>query len=140
MFHRSPSLSTAPRAPLDDLYLPIPLRKGTHTCTRHIVSHFISYDCLSPSFYAFTLSVTSKSITQSHVEAARVPTWKAEIDLEVEAFVSRGTFTLVPFPIDANIVTFKWVFTLTYYPNSTIARHKAHLVARGFTQVYGIDY
>lgn len=32
------------------------------------------------------------------------------------------------------------VFTLKYHPNDSIARHKACMVARGFTQVYEINY
>ena len=62
------------------------------------------------------------------------------MDYEVEALVSRGTWTLVPRPADVNIVTCKWVFTVKYYLDGTISRHKARLVARGFTQAYGIDY
>ena len=58
----------------------------------------------------------------------------------MEALVSRRTWTLVPRLADANTIMFKWVFTLKYHLDSTIARHKAHLVARGFTQVYDIDY
>ena len=58
----------------------------------------------------------------------------------VEALVFRGTWTLVPHPTDANIVTCKWVFTVKYHPDGTIARHMARLVACGFTQAYAIDY
>ena len=61
------------------------------------------------------------------------------MDHEVEALVFRGTWTLVPRPADANIVTYKWVFTIKYHPDGTIAYHKARLVARGFTQAYDID-
>ena len=62
------------------------------------------------------------------------------MDLEYCALVHRGTWDLVPRPTDVNIVTCKWVFTLKYYPDGTLARHKARLVARGFTQAHGIDY
>ena len=62
------------------------------------------------------------------------------MDHKVEALVSWGTWTLVSRPADANIVTCKWVFTIKYHPDGTIARHKARLIARGFTQVYDIDY
>ena len=51
-----------------------------------------------------------------------------------------GTWNLVSRPTDANIVTCKWVFTLKYHPDVTVARHKARLVARGFTQAHSIDY
>ena len=50
------------------------------------------------------------------------------MDHEVEALVSRGTWTLVPRPTDANIVTCKWVFTIKYHPDGTMSRHKARLV------------
>ena len=136
----SPSPVIVPQAPPNDRHLPIALRKGTHTCTQHPIYHFVFYDRLSPSFRAFALLVASESILRSHVEAAQVREWKAAMDHEVEALVSRGTWTLVPRPADANIVTCKWVFIIKYHPDGTIARHKARLVARGFTQAYDIDY
>ena len=80
-----------PPAPPNDLHLPIALRKGTRACTQHPISHFVSYDRLSPSFCAFALLVASESIPRSHVEAAHVHEWKAAMDHEVEALVSRGT-------------------------------------------------
>ena len=113
---------------------------GTRACTHHPISHFVSYDTLYPSFRAFALSVASESIPPSHAEASQVREWKAVMDNEVEALVSQGTWTLVPRPADANIVTCKWVFTIKYHPDGTIAHHNAHLVALGFTQAYGINY
>ena len=50
------------------------------------------------------------------------------------------SWDLVPCPSDANIVTCKWVFTLKYHPDGTVACHKARLVGKGFTQTHGIDY
>ena len=119
----SPSLIVVPQAPPNDLHLPIALRKGTRACTQHPISHFVSYESLSPSFRAFALLVASESIPRTHVEAAQVREWKAAMDHEVEALVSRGTWTLVPRSVDANIVTCKWVFTIKYHPDGTIAHH-----------------
>ena len=47
---------------------------------------------------------------------------------------------MVPRPANTNIVKCKWVFTIKYHLDGTIARHKARLVARGFTHAYDIDY
>ena len=62
------------------------------------------------------------------------------MDYEVEALVSRGTWTSITRPVHANIVTCKWVIAVKYHLDGTIARHKARLVARRFTQTYDIDY
>ena len=37
-------------------------------------------------------------------------------------------------------MTCKWVFTVKYKSNGTVERYKTHLVAKGFTQMYRIDY
>ena len=42
--------------------------------------------------------------------------------------------------IDVNIMTRKWIFTLKYYLDSSIAHHKAQLVARGCTKAYRTYY
>ena len=62
------------------------------------------------------------------------------MDVEYTAFIQRETWTLVPRPIDANVVSCKWVYSLKYNPDGSIARYKARLVARGFSQAYGLDY
>ena len=61
------------------------------------------------------------------------------MDSRVESLVSQETWTLVPGPTNANIFMCKWVFTLKYHPDDTIARHLASLVTCGFTQMYDIN-
>jgi hypothetical protein len=43
-------------------------------------------------------------------------------------------------PKGVNIVSNKWVFKVKRLPNGRIDRYKVRLVARGFSQQYGIDY
>ncbi|MCR2848001.1 reverse transcriptase domain-containing protein, partial [Heyndrickxia coagulans] len=38
------------------------------------------------------------------------------------------------------VVSYKWIFTVKHNSDGSINRYKARLVARGFTQSYGIDY
>ena len=66
--------------------------------------------------------------------------WKAAIQSEYDSLVSRNTWRLVPRPAGRKLVDFKWVFKLKRDADGNIARYKARLVTRGFTQEHGIDY
>lgn len=47
-----PPSSTSSPPPISELDLPFAIRKGKHTCTSHLISNYVSYDHLSPSFSA----------------------------------------------------------------------------------------
>ena len=130
----------SPPPPVSDLDLPIALRKGTRQCTQYPIAHHVSPARLSPSYQSLALAVLTESIPKSYIEALQVPAWKAAMDVVYAAFIQRETWTLVPWPIDANVVSCKWVYSLEYNPDGSIARYKARLVARGFSQAYGLDY
>ena len=53
---------------------------------------------------------------------------------------SHGTWNLAPRPVNASVVGCRLVYTIKYTPCSSVDRYKARLVARGFTQTFGIDY
>lgn len=71
--------------------------------------------------------------------AAKNPAWLTAKDEEVQALQTNRTWILVPRPANTNIVGSKWVFRTKYLPNGSIERLKAHLVAKGYTQVPGLD-
>lgn len=68
--------------------------------------------------------------------------WQEAIDAELDALKKNGTWTLVK-PDQSlnnfNVVDSKWIFKIKKEPGGK-ERYKARLVARGFTQKYGLDY
>jgi len=66
--------------------------------------------------------------------------WKKAIDAELVALAANGTWEEVEPPRGANIVTSKWVFKAKLHVDGSLDKLKARLVARGFSQMHGIDY
>jgi hypothetical protein len=62
------------------------------------------------------------------------------MDHEISSLEQARTWTMVPRPTRKNIVGCKWVFRLKRKVDRSIDKYKAHLVARGFTQIYGVNY
>ncbi|RVX21560.1 Retrovirus-related Pol polyprotein from transposon TNT 1-94 [Vitis vinifera] len=124
----------------DILNMPIAWRKGVRSCTQHPIGNFISYDKLSPTFRAFTSSITEIQVPQNIHEAFKYPKWKAAVDEEVRALEKNGTWEITDLPRGKKPVGCKWIFTVKYKADGNVDRYKARLVAKGFTQSYGIDY
>jgi Reverse transcriptase (RNA-dependent DNA polymerase) len=59
---------------------------------------------------------------------------------ELRSMAINNVWQLVDCPQGVNLVSCKWVFKVKRLPNGHIDKLKARLVARGFTQRYGIDY
>ncbi|CAK9821558.1 Retrovirus-related Pol polyprotein from transposon TNT 1-94 [Anthophora retusa] len=59
---------------------------------------------------------------------------------EYIALIQNGTWTLVDRPENKKVVSCKWVLKTKYRSDGNVERRKARLVARGFSQVPGIDF
>ncbi|KAI3441648.1 AAA domain-containing protein [Psidium guajava] len=59
---------------------------------------------------------------------------------ELSALQNIGTWELVPLPPGRSLVSYRWIYKVKIRSNGNIERYKACLVARGFSQEYGIDY
>ncbi|KAL6127768.1 hypothetical protein ACLB2K_071131 [Fragaria x ananassa] len=69
--------------------------------------------------------------------ALQVPVWKNAMQAEYDALMKQQTWSLVPLPPDKNLVSCKWIFKIKRNADGLIARHKARLVAGGFSEEYG---
>ena len=66
--------------------------------------------------------------------------WKEAINAELVALAANGTWQEEVPPKKANIVTSKWVFKPKMHVDGSLDKLKARLVARGFSQIHGVDY
>uniref|UniRef100_A0A2N9EXN8 4-alpha-glucanotransferase n=1 Tax=Fagus sylvatica TaxID=28930 RepID=A0A2N9EXN8_FAGSY len=103
----SSSADSPPPQSTSDLDLPIAIRKGKRTCTEHPISNCVSFDHLSPSFKAFSLSLSSLVVPKSYREALSHPGWRKAME-EENALELNHTWDLIPKP--RFIVGCRWVF------------------------------
>jgi hypothetical protein len=66
--------------------------------------------------------------------------WEQAIRAEYDSLMKNNTWVLVPHPENRRVVTCKWALKHKRDAMNRIVRLKARLVARGFSQIYGIDY
>ena len=66
--------------------------------------------------------------------------WKEAMNDEFESLLKNKTWELVPRPSDQKVIGCRWVYKIKRGLDGSITRHKARLVARGYSQTEGIDY
>ena len=65
--------------------------------------------------------------------------WRAAMAEEIEALHENKTWELVP-NTGQKLVDCRWTYKIKYKASGEVDRYKARLVARGFTQRFGVDY
>ena len=95
-------------------------------------SHLRDFHCFS--------ALASLWEPQNFREASSNPLWKQAMKEELDALHKIGTWDLVNLPSGKSAIGCKWVYKITTRSDDIVDCYKAHLIARGFTQEYGIDY
>ena len=90
--------------------------------------------------YAMAVNEEISPIPRSVRSAVKDPHWYGAMKKEYDALQANKTWTLVPRPPGARIITGKWVFKHKMNPDGTLERYKARWVVRGFNQRPGIDF
>ncbi|XP_072150024.1 uncharacterized protein [Setaria viridis] len=76
----------------------------------------------------------------SYEEAAKGPEWHKAMEEEIKALNENQTWDLVPRPKEVKPISCKWVYKIKTCLGGSVERYKPRLVARGFSQQYGLDY
>ncbi|CAL2227861.1 unnamed protein product [Prunus armeniaca] len=101
-------------------------QSGIHKCNPKYALHVnIDHSLVEPTCYS---------------QAFKQHEWRNAMVQECNALQRCGTWKLVPYHPQMNLLPNKWVFKLKQRANGSIERYKARLVANRFHQKPGIDY
>lgn len=125
--------------------LPRGMQVGTPADGGDVVEHATAVEFWGEEVdYAMaTVIESAEGLTPTYEEAQKRsdwPKWKEAIRKELDSLEKMGTWRLVKRPPDTNIVDSKWVLKIKKNAAGEVDKYKARLVARGFTQIYGVDY
>ena len=59
---------------------------------------------------------------------------------ELQALENNGTWSITALPPGKTAIGCRWVYKVKFHSDGSVERHKARLVAQGFTQMEGVDY
>jgi hypothetical protein len=118
--------------PSEDLVYTLTPNLRQSTRVRSFPSHLHDFLC----FHALTTLHEPHSIH----EASTNFLWQAVMKEELDALHKNNTWDLVDLPPRKSLIGCKWVYKIKTCSDGTIDRYETRLVARGFTQEYGVDY
>jgi hypothetical protein len=73
-------------------------------------------------------------------EAAGRQVWRDAMMEEYNSIMKNDVWEIVPRHEGKSVVTSRWLYKLKYVVEGSIEKYKARFVARGFSQVEGVDY
>jgi hypothetical protein len=59
---------------------------------------------------------------------------------ESDSIVKNSAWEIVPRPVDKSVVGSRWIYKVKQVVDGSLEKYKARFVARGFSQIEGIDY
>ncbi|WJZ87684.1 hypothetical protein VitviT2T_007049 [Vitis vinifera] len=83
----------------------------------------------------------SKHLSHGSLSASvKFPLWRAAMKAELDAMELNKTWSVVSLPKGKHSIGCKWIYKVKYKSDGSIERHKAPIVAKGYTQQVGLDF
>jgi hypothetical protein len=90
--------------------------------------------------YIALVSSIRESEPSTFEEAASKQVWRDAMMEEYNSIMKNDVWEIVPRPEGKSMVTSRWLYKLKYVANDNIEKYKARFLARGFSEVEGVDY
>lgn len=85
-------------------------------------------------------AISSQDEPKHYFQAVKHQCWRDAMKKEIQALENNNTWTLTNLPPGKKAIDSKRVYKIKYNPSGEIEHHKAKLVAKGLTQVEGINF
>ncbi|GKE09051.1 retrotransposon protein, putative, ty1-copia subclass [Tanacetum coccineum] len=109
--------------------------------SKNTSEHHVKAECLEPQIDIAPFKDLNES---TNYKAALLDPesnkWLDAMNAEMQSMKDNQVWRLVDLPSDAKTVGSKWLFKKKTDIDGNIHTYKAHLVAKGYTQTYGINY
>jgi hypothetical protein len=113
-----------------------PVRTST---PKYPLNNYVSYHRLSKACESFATQLFAVHVSNNVREAIKNLRWKNAMNEEMK-YLQRNATWEVDLPTGKKLVGCRWIFSVKYKVDGDIERFKAQLVAKGYSQTYGIDY
>ena len=90
--------------------------------------------------YMALVSSLIESEPSTFEEAADQQVWRDAMMEEYNSIMKNDVWEIVPRPEGKSVVTSRWLYKIKHAADGSIEKYKARFVARGFSQVEGVDY
>ena len=103
---------------------------------------YLSDYYLSVTDYAYTTNLVPLIPTtyEEAIKSDNSTQWKAAMDAEISTLQANDTWTIKPLPVNREETKGRWVYTIKQGSQPGKIQYKARYVARGYSQIKGIDY
>ena len=76
----------------------------------------------------------------SFEEAAQLVLWQEAMVEEYSSIMKNDIWDIVPRPKGKYVVSSKWIYKIKHATDGNVEKYKERFVARGFSQIEGVDY
>ena len=106
----------------------IAVSKGVQECTQtklYPVSNYVSYAQISPEYNQVIQALMTVSVPKNVQEAISSIEWRKAMNEEMETLKKNGTWEMGPLLVGKKLVGSRWVFTIKYHFDGSLAGYKA---------------
>ena len=108
--------------------------------TRYPLANYVSYHHYKPAHCSFIAQISQVTEPRNYSEAVVYLEWQEAMWSKLQALQANGTWTLTSLPAGKTSIGCRWVYKIKHCSDGSIERYKTRLVAKGFTQLEGVDY